>query len=344
MKICHVNLASGFSGGERQTLSLIREQQKNGYQLFVVANPKSPFVDEIRSLGIDVITPKHFLVGHYEAKAYDFDLVHVHEGKALYWAAIHRVLCGKPYVVTRRIDNPLKQKALLRWAYKKASAVVGLSSAIEREISLALPQIKVDRIPSSPVAYPVDEARVSDIRKKFSDKYLVIQAATLLHHKGYDVSIECARQLEATHPDIHFCFLGAGPEEAALKAQATGLSNVSFMGKQSSMGDWFSAADVLIHPSYSEGLGSVILEALNAGLPVIGTRAGGIPDIIKPDENGLLITPGDSQALATSILRIKDDSALNAIFEENRDQSLMPFRIEHTAKVYQALYERVLSL
>jgi len=173
---------------------------------------------------------------------------------------------------------------------------------------------------------------------------MVIQAAKLYEHKGHQVSIEAARILEQTHPDIQFCFLGDGPDEEKLRQQASGLTNVHFAGKQTNMGDWFAASDLLIHPSYSEGLGSVILEASAAGLPVIGTRAGGIPDIIRDGENGLLVDSGAPQQLADAIVRMREDSTLQAHIRERAPILLKPFEIAHTAERYEALYRQAAGL
>ncbi len=64
MKICHVNLASGFSGGERQTLQLIKQQLTEGAELVAVVNPKSPLVVELQTLPIELHLAKHYLYSH----------------------------------------------------------------------------------------------------------------------------------------------------------------------------------------------------------------------------------------------------------------------------------------
>ncbi len=339
MNICHVNLASGYSGGENQTMTLIREQLRRGYQLSVITNPRSPLAMAARDAGCHVIETPHFLLKHGRSVTHGCDALHVHEAKAVYWALLQHLLTGIPYLITRRVDNPVKQKALLRLAYRRAARVIGLSSAIANEIEKALPSVATEIIPSSPVSYPVNPEAVSQIRQRFNGKFLVIQAAKLYRHKGYDVSIEAARLLQETHKDIQFCFLGDGPEESMLKNQASGLDNVCFTGKQSNMGDWFEAANLLIHPSHSEGLGSVILEASMAGLPVIGTCAGGIPDIIQDGENGLLIDPGQPQQLADAILRMRDDSSLIEHIHQHAPTCLEPFLISHTATRYEEIYQ-----
>ncbi|MFT6926341.1 MAG: glycosyltransferase involved in cell wall biosynthesis [Psychromonas sp.] len=338
MHICHVNLASGFSGGERQTLQLIKQQLKEGYQLTVVANPKSPFTDEIKKLPCKLVLASHSLMQHKKSITSECRLIHVHEGRAIYWAYLQSILFGIPYIVTRRIDNPLKSKWLSNKAYAKASALVGLSNAIVDAVKVRHPHANVHKIPSSPVVYPVNDELVADIRDKFDSQFIVIQAANLLKHKGHRTSIEAARLLQITHPNIHFVLLGDGPERNVLEKLASAVDNVTFAGKQSDMGSWFAAANLLIHPSYSEGLGSVILEAMAAGLPVVASDAGGIPDIIDDGISGLLIEAGNSVQLAEAICRVESSLLLRSNLLIGANKKLAMFDIAYTSTLYKKLY------
>ncbi|NVC92178.1 glycosyltransferase family 4 protein [Vibrio natriegens] len=342
MNICHVNLASGYHGGENQTLQLIQQQVKLGYNLTVVANPKSPFADAIRKMNVKLVLATHFTKAHSRSVTQNCSLIHVHEGRAIYWALIQHMLYGKPYIITRRIDNPLKKKWLANLAYSKASAVVGLSTAIVQRVKDAYPTSTTYKIPSSPVVYPVDEQAVQTIRERFADKFLVIHGANMLKHKGFNVTIEAARLLKDIAPSVQICLLGDGPERQTLEAKAEGLTNISFEGKQNNMGDWFAAADLQIHPSYTEGLGSVILEGMGSGLPVIGTNTGGIPDIIDHNSNGLLVEPGNPQELADAIVKISQDEELKQRFIAQGQEKLKLFDINYTANQYVDIYEKVL--
>lgn len=343
MHICHINLASGFSGGERQTLTLIQQQAKMGYQLTAVVSPKSPLVEALRTIPqCQIVLCHHYTQQHRRAITATCDLVHVHEGRAVYWALIQHLLYRTPYIVTRRIDNPLKKKWLSQFAYQKADALVGLSSEIIHQLEKRHPNANLVKIPSSPVTYPVSPAKVEQIKAQFSNKFLVIHAANMYAHKGFNVTIEAAQLLADTSPNIQFCLLGDGKEREALERQAKGLSNIHFAGKQTNMGDWFAAADLLVHPSYTEGLGSVILEAMAAGLPVIGARAGGIPDIIKNYISGRLIEVGNPDQLASAIKDIANDSTLRERFIAGSLEQARACDIRQTALTYQTLYRQIL--
>lgn len=342
MKIYHVNLARGFSGGEQQTLELIKQHKKENKPFAVIALANSPFFYATKKLGYEVIAVRHYLLGH-TLKLPIKAILHVHEGHAIYWAAIQNRISSTPYIITRRIDNPIKNKRLSMYAYSHAAAIVGISNRVSEIIKEHFPKQYVVTIPDSPVDYPVNQQSVSKIKQQFKNKFLVIQAGNMIPHKGFDVTINAAKELNDNN--IHICLLGDGKQRADLEQQAKilGVTNISFMGKQNNMGDWFTAADLLIHPSYTEGLGSVILEAMNMGLPAIGSRTGGIPDILQHEESGLLIEPGNTSELANSIERIAHNESLRTNLIIRGHKKLASFMIAHTAKLYSNLYQYALS-
>ena len=341
MKICHVNLASGFSGGERQTLQLIKQQLTEGTELIAVVNPKSPLVVELQTLPIELHFAKHYLYSHSRKITAGCDVIHVHEGRGIYWALLQNALTGLPYIITRRIDNLFKNRWLSNLAYRKSAALVGLSSEIVCNLRSQFPNNRCYKIPSSPVSYDVNCDQIHSIKNQYHGKFIVIHAANMLKHKGFNLSVEAARYLQSSHPDIHFCLLGDGPEREALETQAAVLSNVSFVGKIRNMGDWFSSADLLIHPSYSEGLGSVILEALGFYLPVIGANVGGIPDIIEPGVSGLLCEKGNAKDLAEKIVHIYESEMLRARLRAGAEKKLPTFDIAHTSAQYSQVYSEI---
>jgi len=344
MHICHVNLATGFSGGESQTLLLIKQQLSEGYELTVVANPKSPLVDKLKGLTVTLVLTTHFTLKHQKSITASCQLIHVHEGRAIYWAWLQSLLHDIPYIVTRRIDNPLKNKLLSRLAYSRATFLVGLSDAITKQLARRYEATKIEKIPSSPVSYPLVPTSITAIKEQFTGKFVVLQASNLLTHKGHQTTIEAAYRIEKLDPNIQFVFLGDGDQMQALKAQASALNNISFMGKQRNMGDWFASADLFIHPSYSEGLGSVILEAMQAGLAVVASNAGGIPDIVHNRHTGLLVEARQAAPLVDAIITMKNDVQLKEGCIKGANEMLSRFKIEQTSQQYRALYQQVIAV
>lgn len=341
MHICHVNLAGGFSGGERQTVNLIRELAKRGIQQTLVARPGSRLWAELESIqSLGRRETAHFLLGHGKG---DWDLVHCHDGKSVYWAWIESRLRKTPYVVTRRVDNPIGTGRLTSAAYGGASTVACLSSAIEAVVQQRLGCVDTVIIPSSFSGFPTAANAVEAIRQQYPAKRLVGQVGRLLKHKGYHITIEAARLLGNLRPDVQFIFLGEGPDEQWLKSQAQGLPNVSFLGHKDNVGDWLASLDVFVFPSLSEGLGSTILEAMQHHVPVVGAKAGGIPDLISDKTNGLLVSPGDPEALASAIQFILDNPEQAAALTDAAQAGLTAFSPASVAERYLDLYSATLQ-
>lgn len=342
MKICHVNLASGFSGGEQQTLQLIKRQVREGISTVLVVSQHGLLAKEAKRIGSQIILTKHFSRKHSKKLTQGCDVIHAHEGKAIYWAMLQHMHTGIPYIITRRIDNPIKLKLTNKLAYSKAAAVVGLSTEIVSKICEHFDPAKVHRIPSSPVDYPVQQNKVDQIWNAYRGKFLAIQAGRMLEHKGFQTTIAAAKTLSVTDPQIHFAFLGDGPMRSELEEMAKGLTNVSFVGREQDMGSWFAAANCLVHPSISEGLGSVILEAMQGGLPVIASNAGGIPDIVENNVTGLSFESENHAQLAQLLRKLEQDPSLCQDLIQGAKQKLKEFDISYTSKLYTELYQKVI--
>ncbi|MBK1874742.1 glycosyltransferase family 4 protein [Marinobacter sp. 1-3A] len=341
MHICHVNLAGGFSGGERQTVNLIRELAREGATQTLVARPGSRLHTELATVdGLAFRSCSHFLLGH---KGGTWDLIHCHDGKSVYWAYIEYLLRKTPYIITRRVDNPLGKGRLTGSAYRLARRVVCLSRAIAASVEGRVPEANTVVIPSSFSGFKADGAETRSIRERYQGKRLVGQVGRLLEHKGYQVTIEAARLLRKKKPDLAFVFLGEGPDEKQLKQRARDLDNVFFVGHQTNVGSWLAAMDVFVFPSLHEGLGSTVLDAMHQGVPVIGAKAGGIPDMIEHEVTGLLVAPGDAEELAAGIERLLEDKTQAQDLAARAGQQLTRFSPNHVANLYLGLYRELLA-
>jgi glycosyltransferase involved in cell wall biosynthesis len=120
--------------------------------------------------------------------------------------------------------------------------------------------------------------------------------------------------IQARLPEARLLVVGDGPERGRVHATARelGLRNVEFIGsvRPTEMGRWYDAADVYLNASDIDNMPNSIIEAFACGLPVVTSRAGGIPYIVEHERNGLLVDCGDHSALAAAALRLLDDPAL----------------------------------
>jgi glycosyltransferase involved in cell wall biosynthesis len=145
------------------------------------------------------------------------------------------------------------------------------------------------------------------------DVPLVVLVGRLTSQKGVDVLLTAASAVVDVRPSARFLIAGAGPDQAALQAQASSLSlgdAVLFLGYRSDVPSLMAAADVIAVPSRAEGLPLVVLEAMALARPVVAARVGGVPDVVRHGETGFLVTPDAPVPLAERLLELLDDPAL----------------------------------
>lgn len=153
----------------------------------------------------------------------------------------------------------------------------------------------------------------ASIRQRYCispDSLLVGTVARLIPSKGIEVLLQAAARLPRELKHLRFMILGSGPEEGRLRAQADRLAlgnQVLFTGWQRNIADYYEAFDIFLLPTLSEGMGISILEAMAAGLPVLASRTGGIPEVIRHGQTGWLIPPGDSDQILEGLLYLSQN-------------------------------------
>lgn len=353
MRICHVNLSKGFRGGERQTALLIQALAELGHQQRLVCRAASPLRAYLAATpNLDFAAAEHPLANWRAVR--NFDLLHAHDGRAVHWcwlASLWLTSCRlfkpgsrPPYIITRRVPNPLKKSALTRSAYRSAATVVALSKAIADNLKAYDGQIKLSVIPSMCAHLPQDPAVVATLRQHYAGKYVVGHLGALVDkHKGQSYLIEAAHLLADQHPQLHFLLLGQGRDKTALKARAEGLDNVEFAGFKDNVGDYLGLFDLFAFPSLEEGLGSALLDVMEYRVPIIASDVDGIPDLIEPEVNGLLVPPADARALADAIARLYQHPEQAAKMAKAAHQRLPDYEPAAIAARYQALYQQLLN-
>ena len=128
-----------------------------------------------------------------------------------------------------------------------------------------------------------------------------------------------------------------------LRKAAEGINNLAFAGFVDNVGDHLAASDVFILPSNKEGLGSILLDAMEQRLPVIASRVGGIPDIVHDGENGILIDPGQPEQLKAGILRLRDAPELRREFGERGYLVAKDFSATVMTQKYLRLYQAAVN-
>lgn len=342
MMLRHVNLIKDYRGGERQTELLIRALAGSGLRQMAVVRRGSLLATRLRDarpLEIkEIARPFVRHAGLFSRTT----LIHAHDAQASQLAFLANRLHGSDYIITRRVPNRPKNNWFTHGVYRHARLVIALSGAIARVMASYEPRATIKVIPSMTARFTVDRDKVARIRRKFTDCFLVGQVGALvMHHKGQQHLVAAARILREQAPDITFLLLGSGNDEMALRRQAEDLPNVCFAGYQDNIADYIAACDLLVFPSLHEGLGSTLLDAMDLGVPIVASRVGGIPEIVRHEHNGILVPPGGSAAIATAVLRLRADPALRERFIANGREVVRAYYPEAIADRYQQVYREL---
>ncbi|MFP4226910.1 MAG: glycosyltransferase family 4 protein, partial [Desulfobacterales bacterium] len=291
--------------------------------------------------GLTFIPAAHMFAGHrYSAGA---DLIHAHDAKAAHWAYIQYLLHRTPYIITRRVPNPLKNGFYAQMVYKKAARVVAISSAIQHYLKDYVEGIEIERIPSAWANWDQNAEAVDGLRERYSGCFVIGHVGALMdRHKGQRYLIVAARHFKERHPQMRFLFLGDGPDEEMLRKMAIGLDNVEFLGFREDVNRYLAIMELFVFPSNYEGMGSTLLDAMAFDVPVIASNVGGIPDIVEEQKTGLLIPPKDPKAIVQAIESLYHDPDCRRRLAANARAQLSNYSPSKMARRYLDLYKTVL--
>jgi Glycosyltransferase len=252
------------------------------------------------------------------AKNNDFDLIHVHFPfpLALFGIAMKRI-SKKPLVMTchgsevNMAKKNLVFRKIFKWMLVYADSVTVNSTFMKNELSKIIPAKEIEIIPMGSGIGDISEKALKKERKTKTNLLFV---GRLIEVKGTKYLVEAMKLLEAEKFELHIA--GDGPERENLEKIAP--KNVVFHGYQTgkNLEELYRNADIFILPSivddagYTEGLGTVLLEAANFSIPVIGTNVGGIPDIIKDGETGILVPQKDPKAISEAVKKLAENPQL----------------------------------
>ncbi len=360
MKILHVEAGKHYYGGARQVAYIIEGLAERGVDN-ILACPLNAEIAaavgsaaKIHEIGMkgDADAGMAFRLAKL-IRLEKPDLVHLHSRRgADLWGGVAARMAGVPCVLSRRVDNP-EARWLVALKYRLYDHVITISEGI-RDVLLAegVNPEKVSCVRSAvdamPYLQPVDK---SAFRRKFDlpENALVVgMVAQLIQRKGHRYLLEAVRVLRRDYPDLRIVLFGQGPlrDELEQAVAADGLSDiVRFAGFRKDLPKWLGGLDILAHPADMEGLGVSLLQASAAAVPIIASRAGGMPEAVLNGVTGMIIAPGDVPALTASLRRLLDDSALRLnMGQAGRKRILQEFSIAAMIAGNLAVYNAVLAL
>jgi glycosyltransferase involved in cell wall biosynthesis len=177
-----------------------------------------------------------------------------------------------------------------------------------------------------------------------SDDFVVATLSAMRPEKAHDVTLAAAERLVDRYPSLRLLVVGDGPGRDAVERAAAGLGDrVVLAGYRPDVMETLDAVDVLVNPSRSDAFPSSLLEAMAAGVPVVASAVGGIPEIVDDGITGLLIdAPPRAEAVADAIARLAEDPDLRRRFgAAAEDRFERHFAARHWADRLRELYEEV---
>jgi glycosyltransferase involved in cell wall biosynthesis len=345
--VIHVITRLTVGGSSENTVSTIEALARAGYGATLVLGPESepPTVEDARRRGCQVVEVAGLVREVSPARDAAATLalwrlfrrarpaiVHTHTSKAGFVGRLAAWLARVPVV----IHQPHGHIFYGYWSRPRTALFVGLErlaahwtdtivTLTPREVEEHLERgigrrsqyavvpsgVPTDALRS--VAPPRGQARARLGLPR--DAYVVAGVGRFVPIKGFDLLVAALFDVVAQVPGAHVVLIGDGHEREALQAQAQALGvaeRLHFTGTVTDVIGLLAAADVLAAPSRNEGMGRVLVEAMALGLPVVGARVGGIPDVIVDGESGLLVPPDDPGALAGALVELGRDAALRA--------------------------------
>jgi glycosyltransferase involved in cell wall biosynthesis len=356
MKVLHLIPDLGLGGAQRALCYLAAAMDRNRFQMQVaIWGHQEDLCKELENLGVDVVHLQGvdrslvrlaLALGSHVRRTRP-DVIHTHLFDADLVGTVVAWVCGVQCCSTIHSATFFTTPAH-RWRYRCLALLVRRFFPV----SLALSDVLIQRchVPADQVRVirnGIDTTRFAPSRARDGADArgpIIGTLARLDPRKGIRILLDAMPHLLPEYPEALLLVGGAGEEKEALERQARALGladRVVFAGPVHEPRDFYRRLDLFVLPSLDEGFGLVVLEAMAMGLPVIGARVGGVPEILTHGVNGWLVEPGDSAGLAAGIRTLWADPALRRQVAEEGRRTAQRLDITQTAMQLQTEYERM---
>ncbi|MBC7661208.1 MAG: glycosyltransferase family 4 protein [Chitinophagaceae bacterium] len=366
MKILHIDTEMSWRGGENQIRLLIENAQTPDWEWHLAAPPGSQAIERMKPFAKTLPLPMKGLaqlsavraIASY-VKQNHIQVMDCQSSRAHQLGlAVKYLVPSVKLVVHRRVDYPPGQSWFNRQKYinRRIDRYIAISSAISeilKTYGVPAAQISVVRsaVDSSPFKiYDRGQARIDVLRELgVQGKPIVIgNVAYLTEQKGHETLVRALGILKKKGIRF-FCFI-AGDGDLKLKNEALarelGLiaDELQFLGIRKDVPRLLAASDIFALSSNDEGLGTSLLDAVHAGCTLVGTRVGGIPEIIHHNQTGLSANARDPEGFAAELERVLCDSELRQTLTENAKTFVeTAFSLETMVKGNLEIYARLVN-
>ncbi len=361
MTILHVSAPVSWRGGEQQVAYLAYAFKEQKIDQVILCPEGAVLGGRMMDVDIPVatFTSRGYLNLtlarriHELCKGKTFDILHCHDAHAHSAAVLAAVLYKNipPVIVSRRVDFPVSSNPLSKWKYNHP-AIKRIICVSETIRTITAPSIK-DITKLSVVHSGIDLSKYNTASRGrilvgelgLPEKVKIVgNLSALADHKDYPTFLRTATAILKEDTSIHFVIAGKGPEEKRIRKMIRDLKliqNVHMLGFREDVVEVMQSLDVFLITSITEGLGTIVLEAFAAGVPVVATNAGGIPEMVEQEVTGLLADIGDAEALKDATLRILENPDLKKQLTDNAFHRVQDFSYQTTAEKTLAVYRSI---
>jgi glycosyltransferase involved in cell wall biosynthesis len=372
IRVLHVQKTIGIAGSERHLLQLLPALVERGIEakmLVLGAGSFELFVNAMRERGIEVSS---IPAGHHanplllwrllkEIERWSPHIVHTHLIHADLYGQIAARGRGVTGVSSVHGTHPFYRRepgrSVARLAGHLAARTIAISryaGDFAREMGIAPPQrVRVVPYGIDPTSWLGTKEDRAEQRRALCldpDEIAVGVASRLVPGKGHDVAIRAFAAVAERLPKARLLVAGDGPLRREVEEMARynlPSRQVSILGFVEDIRGFFSACDLVLFPSlpsFGEGFGLAALEAMAAGVPVVASNAGPLPEVVSDGESGLVVAAGDDQAWAEAIFTLASDRPLRLrLGNEARARAFREFSVEDMADRTVAVYREVVN-
>lgn len=322
-------------GAERQLLNYLLAADRSDFRHSLVCmSPPGELADIARDSGVPVITMPvrtRYAVATVRRWAAwmrreDVAIVHTHMHHAAMWGRLGGIFGGVPVLVTTEHGKEL-WKGTIRLTIDRILSRHTARHIAVSEDCMAIRKRREKVAPGKILVIPNGVSVPDDVSNRphrdrlrrefgFDDRTFVMgTVGRVVAAKGYEHLLAALRIIRSRNPRVVWLAVGDGDQRGALEALADrlGLADaVVWAGRRGDVENLLEAMDVWVMSSIREGLPVALLEAMAAGVPIVGTTVGGIPDAIRDGRDGLLVPAADPEALAGAVERMMEDPGLAA--------------------------------
>jgi glycosyltransferase involved in cell wall biosynthesis len=363
MTILEACFSPSLGGLELYCLRTARQLRDRGHRVFLWLAMGSRMVSHPLAEGMEMrVSPAPGYVNPWFsrmlarfAKERGVQVVHLHRSKDL---SVFAPLRDLPKLLTLQIESALpKRDPFHRFVYSRVDRILTIT---ERMRNIALQALPADDHKIRALHYGIEPDLLRErrgnpeaTRRRFGvprEAFLVGLVGRLEENKGQEILLEAFARLHPRHPDLHVLFAGEPPPEnpgydhyLERRARELGVADrTRFAGFQVNTAPLFAAMDVSVLASREEAFGLVLLEAMAQGTPIVATRAGGVPEIVREGESGLLI-PREAEALAAALERLRDDPERRRLGEGGFRRVREKFQLEDHLRALEGHFREIIE-